>query len=115
MSVMMQQKQQAQTEAAEQTVPAGYKQTEVGVIPEDWEVFNLQDVASFGGGTTPARKFYERYFASGKHPWVKTLDLNNGFIWSTEESVTEAALQETSLKKHPSGSVLVAHRQDLRQ
>lgn len=24
--------------AAKQTIPAGYKQTEVGVIPEDWKV-----------------------------------------------------------------------------
>ena len=31
---------------AKQTVPAGYKQTEVGVIPEDW-VVSLRDPLIF--------------------------------------------------------------------
>ena len=26
---------------AKQTVPAGYKQTEVGLIPEDWHIYSL--------------------------------------------------------------------------
>ncbi|GAB3228073.1 restriction endonuclease subunit S [Pseudaeromonas pectinilytica] len=32
-------------EAAGKTIPAGYKQTEVGVIPEDWEQVALGDIA----------------------------------------------------------------------
>ena len=95
-------------DATGQTVPVGYKKTEVGVIPEDWEYSSLKEVSSFGGGTTPARNQFERYYSSGIHPWVKTLDLNNGAITKTEEYVTNAALAETSLKKHKAGSVLVA-------
>jgi type I restriction enzyme S subunit len=34
-------------------VPAGYKQTEVGVIPEDWEVRELGGVAAISTGSTP--------------------------------------------------------------
>jgi len=34
-------------EAGERTVPVGYKQTEVGVIPEDWEVKNLESLLKF--------------------------------------------------------------------
>ena len=45
---------------AKQTIPAGYKQTEMGVIPEDWEVYFLHELANFGGGTTPLRAKYER-------------------------------------------------------
>ena len=93
---------------SDSNVPVGYKNTEVGVIPEDWDVLNLSDIATFGGGTTPPRKFYERYYVGGSHAWVKTLDLNNSFIWGTEEQVTESAFNETSLKKHPAGTVLVA-------
>lgn len=85
-----------------------FKNTEVGRIPTDWEVVSLKDVASFGGGTTPPRKDFEKFYASGVHPWVKTLDLNDGYISTTEEKVTEAALSETSLKMHPAGTVLVA-------
>ena len=36
--------------AAKQTIPAGYKQTEVGVIPEDWDVLPLNKVANFKNG-----------------------------------------------------------------
>ena len=89
-------------------VQVGYKNTEAGVIPEDWDIVSLSDIATFGGGTTPPRKFYERYYVGGSHAWVKTLDLNNSFIWDTEEQVTESAFNETSLKKHPAGTVLVA-------
>lgn len=35
---------------AEQQVPKGYKQTEVGVIPEDWESSRLQDIFWFQEG-----------------------------------------------------------------
>ena len=31
-------------------VPEGYKMSEVGVIPEDWEVETLGDIFTFGGG-----------------------------------------------------------------
>ena len=93
---------------AEQDVPQGYKKTEVGVIPEDWKALSLNELAFFGGGTTPARKFHDRYFVSGTHCWVKTLDLNNSFIWNTEEKLTDTALVESSLKKHKAGAVLVA-------
>lgn len=85
-----------------------YNQTEIDKFPIDWEVGSLQDAATFGGGTTPPRKLYDKYYVSGVHPWVKTLDLNNGVIAVTEENVTDAALAETSLKKHPAGSVLIA-------
>ncbi|MCR4451052.1 restriction endonuclease subunit S [Aeromonas caviae] len=32
--------------AADKTIPAGYKQTEVGVIPQDWNVSMLRDISS---------------------------------------------------------------------
>ena len=31
-------------------VRPGFKQTEVGVIPKDWDVRNLQDLISIKGG-----------------------------------------------------------------
>lgn len=36
-------------------IPKGYKQTEVGVIPEDWNVSSLGKLFSFGGGYTASR------------------------------------------------------------
>ncbi|WP_339015111.1 restriction endonuclease subunit S [Aeromonas popoffii] len=44
--------------ATEQTIPAGYKQTEAGLIPEDWALVTIDDVASFSGGSQPAKNFF---------------------------------------------------------
>ena len=33
-------------EAASNAIPVGYKQTEVGVIPEDWQLSNIRDVSA---------------------------------------------------------------------
>lgn len=89
-------------------IPEGYKQTEVGVIPESWDVSPIGALASTSSGTTPPRALAERYFRNGNIPWVKTLDLNNSEIHATEELVTQAALAETCLRLYPVGTVLVA-------
>ena len=57
-----------------------YKQTELGLIPSDWEVVELQNLTTFGGGTTPSRRLFDKYFKQGTRYWVKTLDLNNSLI-----------------------------------
>lgn len=87
---------------------AGYKQTEVGVIPEDWDVVSLRDVSVVSSGTTPPRSQHGRYYKNGIYPWVKTGDLNNGIITRTDEAISENALREISLKLYPSRTVLVA-------
>src|SRR4051794_10262533 len=74
----------------------------------DWKVVQLRDVASFGSGTTPSRSRHATYFDGGTIPWVKTLDLNNGAIVSTDECVTDLAVKQAHLQLHPVGSVLVA-------
>lgn len=90
-------------------IKQGFKQTEVGVIPEDWEVVLLSECAVFGSGTTPSRELQDRYYKNGLTPWIKTLDLNNSEIYNVDERVTETALREvSSLKIYPENSVLVA-------
>jgi type I restriction enzyme, S subunit len=86
----------------------GYKQTEVGVIPVDWDCVHIGDVAETSSGATPPRSKHQEYFEGGTIPWVKTLDLNNSSILETDECVTPSALQQTSLRLYPRGSVLVA-------
>lgn len=86
----------------------GYKQTEVGVIPEDWDCVHIGDVAETSSGATPSRAKQQEYFDGGTIPWVKTLDLNNSSILETDECITPSALQQTSLRLYPRGSVLIA-------
>ena len=89
-------------------VKNGYKLTEVGVIPDDWDVMTLGTVSEMSSGTTPSRSLMDRYYKNGSIAWVKTLDLNNSDICETDECVTDLALKETCLRVNPIGTVLVA-------
>jgi len=52
---MMQYKADEMT--AKRTIPAGYKQTEVGVIPEDWDVRSIGELAIVRDGTHQTPKY----------------------------------------------------------
>lgn len=89
-------------------VPPGYKKTEVGVIPEDWEVTSIGACAETSSGATPSRALADRYYKNGSVAWVKTLDLNNSQIYFTDEYLTPVAVSEAHLKCYPIGTVVVA-------
>ena len=56
-------------------IPAGYKQTEVGVIPEDWEFVAAGEIGRFRGGNGFPLKFQGEF--SGAYPFFKVSDMNN--------------------------------------
>ena len=62
-------------EKSENQVSEGYKQTDVGVIPEDWNVKPLGDVADIRSGGTPS--------SSIKEFW------NNEVLWATPTDITK--------------------------
>lgn len=39
-------------------IPTGYKQTEAGIIPEDWDVFLLGDVFDFKNGLNKGKEYF---------------------------------------------------------
>ena len=75
-------------------------------LPEGWVWCFLSDVGKWQSGSTPSRGVSEYY--GGTIPWLKTGDLNDGYINSVPEFITEKALEETSVKMNPAGSVLIA-------
>ena len=75
-------------------------------IPETWIWIRVGDVGSWGSGATPPRT-YPAYYG-GSIPWLKTGDLNDGFIKEVPEFITELALEKTSVRLNPVGSVLMA-------
>ena len=75
-------------------------------VPEGWVWCYLSDVGKWQSGSTPSRGVSAYY--GGAIPWLKTGDLNDGFITSIPEFITEKALKETSVKLNPTGSVLIA-------
>ena len=91
-----------------QAVPPGYKRTELGMIPDDWDIQPISALAVTSSGTTPPRSLASRYFHDGTVPWLKTLDLNNSVIRTTDERVTRAAVVERGLRLYPVGTVVIA-------
>jgi type I restriction enzyme S subunit len=73
---------------------------------ESWQTARLGDFARTCSGSTPSRSRAD-YFI-GSIPWVKTGELCDGFIYETEEHVSETALKECSLKLLPADTLLVA-------
>ena len=84
-----------------------FKDSELGRVPESWGVSKLKDIFKMKSGSTPYRKNLS-YFDNGTIFWIKTLDLNNGYITNSQEKITEQALAETSCSLLPINSILIA-------
>ena len=72
---------------SEVKVPEGYKQNEVGVIPEDWEVVSLGDAVEFLDGQRRPIKYSERTKISGIYPYYGAsgiVDHVNDYIFDEE-------------------------------
>ena len=76
-------------------------------IPKHWKIKKLGEIANISSGTTPFRK-NPLFYDNADIPWVKTTDLNNSYITTTEEKVSMYALNNTSLRLYPTNTVLVA-------
>jgi type I restriction enzyme S subunit len=75
-------------------------------IPEGWEKGQVSDFYKTASGGTPSRKNPD--FFTGDINWVKTQELNNSFIFKTDEKITEEAIKNSSAKIFPAHTVLVA-------
>ncbi|MGN5050665.1 restriction endonuclease subunit S [Aeromonas veronii] len=68
--------EQIMQETADKAIPAGYKQTEVGIIPEDWVVYSVGDIiqrSQLGGN-------YENTENTSDYPLIKMGNLGRGYI-----------------------------------
>ena len=75
-------------------------------IPKSWCIVRLGDIGKWQAGGTPKRSIKDYY--GGDIPWLKTGDLNDGFITDIPEYITQAGLENSAAKLNPKGSVLVA-------
>ena len=75
-------------------------------LPEGWEWTRLGCIGNWQSGATPSRRHPEYY--GGSIPWLKTGDLNDGFINSVSEYITEEGINNSSAVLNPVGSVLIA-------
>ena len=88
-------------EGALNAIPVGYKQSEVGIIPEDWETKPLGELVEIYSGDSPS-KFV---FSTEGTPYFKVEQLNNGSVYA---DTTPYFIQ--SSKKVLAGSVIFPKR-----
>lgn len=75
-------------------------------VPDGWAVKSVADMFSTTSGGTPSRSIPE-YF-DGDINWVKTQELDEYFVFDTEEHISEAALKNSAAKLYPEGTLLVS-------
>ena len=83
------------------------KETEIGLVPEGWEVVNLGALGRIGNGSTPKRAT-SHYWIGGTYPWLTSAKVYDRNIVVAEQFVTESALKECHLPRIKPGAVLIA-------
>lgn len=80
----------------------------LGEIPRHWETKRLRFLMTMSGGLTP-RTSEPRYWG-GDIPWVSPKDMKSERLSSSIDTLTEDALNETTLRLYPTGKVLIVVR-----
>ena len=88
-------------------IPSGYKQTEVGIVPETWEVERLGDAGRWFSGGTPSMA--NELFWGGEIPWVSAKDMKVAWLRDSLLHVTENAIGNGT-RLAPTGAVLMVVR-----
>lgn len=83
------------------------KQTEIGLVPESWEVVPLSEVCRFQSGGTPSKK--NPKFWQGTIPWVSPKDMKRPRLDDVTDHISQEGLESGS-KLAPAGSVFVVVR-----
>ncbi len=91
-------------------IQGGFKMTELGMIPSDWEVKTIKDLGVFLGGGTPSTK--NESFWKGSIPWISSADLNDDDIEhiSTTRFITQEAVNCSATQICPQGTILIIAR-----
>ena len=75
-------------------------------VPEGWMWTTLGVIGTWQSGGTPSRS--NKSYYGGNIPWLKTGDLNDGYITHIPEFITEEAVVNSSAKLNTVGSVFIS-------
>lgn len=89
-----------------------YKNSPLGLIPEDWEVRTLGElVDKIIGGGTPSRD--NPVFWNGNIPWATVKDLSTFNPIKTQEFISDLGLKSSSANLIPMNTLITATRMAL--
>jgi type I restriction enzyme S subunit len=87
-----------------------FQQTEIGEIPEDWDLLSVSKIANIISGGTPKTSVKEYW--NGNIPWLSVVDFNKEQkkVYETEKSITEKGLKNSSTNILKKGSLIISAR-----
>lgn len=77
-----------------------------GKLPEGWCFSKLGSIGVWQSGGTPSRSSPAYY--NGVIPWLKIADLPDGYVTNCSEKISDDAINNSSAKVNPEGSVALA-------
>ena len=80
----------------------------LGKVPKHWNITEIRYVANQIGGGTPSKN-REEYW-TGDIPWVSPKDMKVDYIDNSQDKISDQAVNESSAKLVPKGSVLIVVR-----
>ena len=86
-------------------------ESELGGIPEGWEVRPVTALVSIVGGGTPKTSVDEYW--GGNIPWFSVVDTpppGSVYVVMTEKTITQKGLQESSARLVPEGTTIISAR-----
>lgn len=91
---------------------ASFVESEIGKIPEEWDLKTVNDVFEIVGGGTPSKKINE-YWENGTINWYSPTDLTrekSAFMDASGVQITDLGLKKSSAKLFPPMSVMMTSR-----
>ena len=75
-------------------IPKGYKQSQLGLIPEEWESIRLDEICEMRNGYTPSKANVE-YWTNGDIPWFRMEDIrtNGHILRDSIQHITRSAVK----------------------
>ena len=86
-----------------------YEALTQSVSTDNWTLVSLKDLGKWSGGGTPSKSKLD-YWEGGTIPWVSPKDMKTDHIVDSEDHITQAAIDESTAKLIPAGSVLIVTR-----
>ncbi|KWT91774.1 restriction endonuclease subunit S [Candidatus Magnetominusculus xianensis] len=87
-----------------------FKETEIGLIPDDWDVKPADLIIDIFGGGTPKTTVDEYW--GGNIPWLSVVDFGDDsrYVYQTEKKITFAGLENSSAKILDKGMLVISAR-----
>jgi type I restriction enzyme S subunit len=84
-----------------------FKESEIGRIPEGWEVVKVGSICNLTAGGTPLTS-EESYWNPKEIPWLSSGEVNKKKVFYTDNMISQIGLDNSSAKLLPKHSILIA-------